>query len=172
MPALSNQRQELFCQLLKRGMPAIKAYPLAGYNAHRSAPARLCGNVRVKQRLTELTRHIAVKTRVTVETISAQLDEDRAFAKAVEQAGPALNATIAKAKLHGLIIDKKEQGAPGDFAGAQTKEDVEAIVRAELGDEAAALLMAILAKTAPADLPAEPAPVLVIKPEPEPGTRH
>jgi hypothetical protein len=55
----------------------------------------------------ELTKGFAMKTRVTVETISAQLDEDRAFAKSVDQAGPALNATIAKAKLHGLIIDPR-----------------------------------------------------------------
>jgi hypothetical protein len=29
-----------------------------------------------------------------------------------QRVGPALNATIAKAKLHGLIVDRKESGAP------------------------------------------------------------
>ena len=86
-----------------------------------------------------------MKTRVTMETISDQLDEDRAFAVRVEQAGPALNATIAKAKLHGLIVDRKETGGPGDFAGL-SNQDIVALVRKELGDEAAALLLASVAK--------------------------
>ena len=78
-----------------------------------------------------------------METISEQLDEDRAFAVRVEQAGPALNATIAKAKLHGLIVDRKETGAPGDFAGLQ-EQDVIALVRKELGEQAAALLVSAI----------------------------
>jgi hypothetical protein len=84
---------------------------------------------------------------VTVETISAQLDEDRAFAKSVDQAGPALNATIAKAKLHGLIIDRKENGAPGEFAALGTEAEVLDAVRRELGDAAADALLVSLADT-------------------------
>ena len=64
----------------------------------------------------------------------------------LDQAGPALNATIAKAKLHGLIVDRKESGLPGDFAALSTPDDVLALVRKELGDEAAALLLAALDK--------------------------
>jgi hypothetical protein len=109
-------------------------------------PYRLGESGRVKARIAELTKGLAMKTRVTVETISDQLDEDRAFAKAVDQAGPALNATIAKAKLHGLIVDRKESGAPGDFAGLSSADDVLALVRKELGDAAAALLIASLDK--------------------------
>jgi hypothetical protein len=92
-----------------------------------------------------------------VETISEQLDEDRAFAHRVEQAGPALNATIAKAKLHGLIVDRKESGGPGDFAAQNSADDIIALVRAELGEQAAALLVSALAEpdVAPRD-PSEP----------------
>lgn len=144
MPALKNQRQERFCQLVAQGTVPVKAFPLAGYRPHRSHPYRLGDTGRVKARLAELTKGLAMKTRVTVETISDQLDEDRAFAKAVDQAGPALNATIAKAKLHGLIVDRKESGAPGDFASQNTVDDVLALVRKELGEQAAALLISAL----------------------------
>ena len=51
-------------------------------------------------------------------------------------------ATIAKGKLHGLMVERKESGQPGDFAGLQSAADVLALVRAELGDETAALLSA------------------------------
>ena len=101
-----------------------------------------------------------MKTRVTVETISAQLDEDRAFAMQVKQAGPALSATVAKAKLHGLIVDRKESGAPGEFAALGTEAEVMDAVRRELGDAAADALVTSLAD---ADTAAEPE-----QPEPEP----
>jgi hypothetical protein len=147
MPALKNARAEHFCQLVRQGIPRYRAYPLAGYKPDNGAPYRLSETVRVKARLAELTKGLAMKTRVTAQTISEQLDEDRAFAQRVEQAGPALNATIAKAKLHGLIVDRKESGNPGDFAALSSEEDVVAMVRREFGDDAAAILLASLDKT-------------------------
>jgi len=146
MPALPNHRQERFCQLVKQGVPAIRAYPMAGYNAHRSAPARLCGNVRIKRRLAELTRGLALKTRVTVEKITDQLDEDRAFARRLGQPATAHAATVSKAKLHGLLVDRKEVGTPGGFEALETSEEVLALVGRELGAEAAAALGAALEK--------------------------
>jgi hypothetical protein len=91
-----------------------------------------------------------------LESISAQLDEDRAFAKSVDQAGPALNATIAKAKLHGLIVDRKESGAPGEFAALGTEAEVMDAIRRELGDAAANALVASLADAPEPEQPAEP----------------
>jgi hypothetical protein len=61
---------------------------------------------------------------------------------------------VAKAKLHGLIVDRKESGAAGDFASLQTADEVMALVRAELGDAAAAALAAAMAQREEA----EPAP--------------
>src|SRR5260370_28308381 len=83
MPALTNARQERFCQLVKQGVPPYRAYPAAGYQANNGAPYRLAENVRVKRRLTELTRHIAVKTRVTIESLTQELDEARELAARV-----------------------------------------------------------------------------------------
>jgi hypothetical protein len=76
----------------------------------------------------------------------------------VEQAGPALNATVAKAKLHGLIVDRKESGAPGDFAALSTEAEVFDAVRAALGDAVADALIAALPQPSggPANDPPEP----------------
>lgn len=59
-----------------------------------------------------------------------------------------------------LLIDRKESGAPGDFDKMQTADKVMALVRAELGDAAAAALAAALARDEPSgeatmDLPDE-----------------
>lgn len=156
MPALHSIRMERFCQLVKQGIPPYRAYPMAGYKFHNGEPYRLRGNPRVKRRLAELTKGLAMKTRVTVQSISDQLDEDREFAQKVEQAGPALNASIAKAKLHGLLIDRKESGAPGDFAAAATPDAVLAMVRQELGDATADALLAALGQQDAVPIEVEP----------------
>ena len=146
MPALRNQRQERFCQLLKQGMPAIRAYPAAGYKPDKrmGAPYRLSGNVRIKRRLNELTKAMAMKARVTVETITDELNAVAQGAANDAQWSAAQAAIVAKAKLHGLLIDRKETGSPGDFAGLQTREDVLALLREQLGEDAAAMLGAVL----------------------------
>lgn len=163
MPALKNQRQEMFCQLVKRGVPPFRAYPEAGYQVHHSNAYRLREKEGPKRRIAELNRGMAMKTQVTVASISDQLDEDRAFAQLVEQAGPALNATIAKAKLHGLVVDRKESGGPGDFAQQSAAEVLE-LVRRELGDDTAAALAKALAAQD------EPAKAIEAAPEPTPTT--
>lgn len=118
---------------------------MAGYRPHDGAPYRLCGNVRVKARINELTRALAVKTRVTVETLTEEFNAAIELAKATGNPSAITGAALAKGKLHGLIVDRKESGAPGDFAGLQTQEQVLALLKAELGDEVAALLAAKLA---------------------------
>jgi len=161
MPALANARQERFCQLVKQGIPPYRAYPLAGYRPDNGAPYRLSENIRVKRRLTELTRHIAVKTRVTVESITNELDRIRDGAEGALQYGAARSAVETKAKLHGLLVERKESGQPGDFAGLQSASEVLALVRSELGDETAALLAAALDRREadPGALPGEIAAV-------------
>lgn len=146
MPALTNQRQERFCQLLKQGIPPFRAYPMAGYRPHNGEPYRLRENPRVKRRLAELTRHIAVKTRVTVESITEELNAVTAGATAAEQFGAARAAIETKAKLHGLLVERKETGQPGDFAGLTSADEVLDLVRKELGAETADVLAAALSK--------------------------
>jgi hypothetical protein len=65
---------------------------------------------------------------------------------ATEQLSAAKGAIETKAKLHGLLIDRKESGAPGDFQGDQTREAVLARLATELGDDVAALVAAKLAE--------------------------
>ncbi len=163
MPALTNVRRELFCQLVKRGIPPYRAYPLAGYSAAPSSPYRMLEDARVKRRLAELTRHIAVKTLVTVESVTRELDAVTVGATAAEQFGAARAAIETKAKLHGLLVERKETGQPGDFAALASRDAVLAMIRAEYGDQAADMLNAMtLAKALPVQVEPD---VVTIEPE-------
>lgn len=92
------------------------------------------------------------KHRVTVESLMDDLRQDRDLARNLGQPGAALQATQLMAKLVGLLVDRKESGAPGDFAALQTREDVFARVRQEMGDEAANLLSALLSASDKPDM--------------------
>lgn len=94
-----------------------------------------------------------MKTRVTVESVTADLARIAAGAEADKQFGAAKGAVETMAKLHGLLVDRKESGGPGEFAGLQSAEDVLALVRTELGNDTALALAAALAMQDKAAVP-------------------
>lgn len=108
MPVLENARHEQFAQHLAKGLSASEAYVKAGYKANDGNAATLKGNQRVKARLVELQSKAAERTVVTVEDIARQLDEDREFARETGAASAMVSATLGKAKVLGLIVDKAE----------------------------------------------------------------
>ena len=65
---------------------------------------------------------------------------------------------MVQAKLVGLMVDRKESGAPGDFSGLTTVDEIIAKARVELGDDAAAMLLAVLGKAEPTEPVEIPAP--------------
>jgi hypothetical protein len=91
----------------------------------------------------ELTRQMAKETRVTVESLTDELDAIARGAVAAEQYGAAKGAIEVKAKLHGHLIERKEVGLPGEFA-ALNAEQIIAQLRKDHGDRAAELLIALL----------------------------
>jgi len=108
-----NSRQGRFAQSVAEGMNASAAYSAAGYSANkngaiRANASRLLTNANVKSRVAELQRQAAAKTLVTIEGITAELNAS--FAVAARQQNPAAMtaASMAKAKLHGLVVDRAE----------------------------------------------------------------
>jgi phage terminase small subunit len=108
MPPIPNTRHEAFAQALAKGKSAAEAYTEAGYKGDRTAASRLSTNVNVKARAAELQGRAAQKAIVTIETIAAELEEARLLAMHEDVANPsaAVSASMGKAKLFGLLIDK------------------------------------------------------------------
>ena len=67
---------------------------------------------------------------VTVDSLTAQLDRDHELAHKNKQAGAAVSATMGKAKLHGLLVDKREV-AHKNKPSQMTDQELEAIARGE-----------------------------------------
>ena len=111
MPALQNARHERFAQELAKGKTADEAYQQAGYAENRGNAVRLKANENVLRRITELKDRAAFRVEVSLDSIARQLDEDRALAFAVKQPGAAVAASMGKAKLFGLVVDKVKTDA-------------------------------------------------------------
>lgn len=106
MPVLDNPRHERFAQYLLKGKSAAEAYVMAGYKDNRHNAAALARDEHILTRVKELQASAATRAEKTVADISLQLDEDRALAHKVEQAGAAVSASLGHAKLFGHLKDK------------------------------------------------------------------
>lgn len=115
-------KQEAFCLAYMETGNASEAYRQA-YDAGGMTPVsinrkakELIDNGKIAARLSTLRERAVERTLVTVESIAAELDEARALALSAEVSQPsaAISASMGKAKLYGLIIDKKLLGSDPD----------------------------------------------------------
>lgn len=74
-------------------------------------------------RVSELQGKAAERTVITVEDIARQLDEDRTFARENGAAAAAVSATMGKAKVLGLIVEKHD--VSGSISLTVSPEDAE-----------------------------------------------
>lgn len=70
-------------------------------------------NGKIAVRLLELQEGHRERHNVTVDSLTKELDEARDVAKTENQSAAMTGATMGKAKLHGLVSDKKEISGPG-----------------------------------------------------------
>lgn len=112
MPALSNPKHERFAQALAKGKTQAEAYKEAGYSPSEPNASRLRSNDKVQARLAELQERAAIRTEITVASITDRLLAIATLAENVKDA-PMLQAARASlmdaAKLNGLVVDKSDQ---------------------------------------------------------------
>lgn len=120
MPAKLNSRQEKFARNLAEGVSKAKAYVEAGYKPDPGNPTRLTENDRVQKRVAELQKRAAIDTGVTIQAITADLTDLIKEASALPQSSGTPNARRAAlmdiATLNGLVVNRNENGRPGDFS--------------------------------------------------------
>ncbi len=130
-------KQEAFaCAYVETGN-ASEAYRRAGHSLNAApktqteAASRLLADSKVLARVEALQAEHAKRHNITVDSITAELEEAREAAMGSGQISAAVSAIMGKAKLAGLIVDKAEvkRTESGDIASITTNE-LEAVVRA------------------------------------------
>lgn len=106
-------KQERFVLLIVKGETQSRAYEQAGYSVKSLKVAatnasNLMKNPNVVGRIAEIQGALAVRTIVTLDGLTMQLDEIRKKAIANDSYGPAVAAVVAIAKLHGFMVERQE----------------------------------------------------------------
>jgi phage terminase small subunit len=122
MPELRNLRHERFCQEYVRGPHAgnaTSAYEAAGFKRHQSQASKLANAPHIVARITELrvamaeafsqaTDDAIARTGLSIERLIVEMEEARQLAMKNGQSSAAISAVIAKAKIAGLWIEKRD----------------------------------------------------------------
>ena len=82
----------------------------AGYSEHSAdvTGCKLLRNAKVAAEVEKGQQRHAKRCDITIDSLTAELVADRTLARNLEQPSPAITATMAIAKLHGLDINKIE----------------------------------------------------------------
>lgn len=120
MPRLENEKHELFAQGVAKGLTFTKAYEKAGYEANpdsaKANASRLLTNANVSDRVAELQEMAAQRTLVSIERLTDELEAARELAMRDDKgAAAAVSAVMAKAKLHGLDVNKIDAKVNGNI---------------------------------------------------------
>lgn len=129
MPVLANIHHERFAQELAFGKHSSQgvAYIAAGYDCQPNSSETLANRLlkkvpEIRGRVVELQEQIVKDVAVTIHSLIREADEIQRAAKESNQMAAAVSALTAKAKLAGLWIDRKETGAPGEFADIESMD--------------------------------------------------
>ena len=107
-------KQEAFCYGYVETGNASEAYRQA-YNAEKMRPDTVNNKAYgllqkggIRARLDELRAEHKKRHEITVDTLVVELEEARKLAFETDKAAAAVSATMGKAKLLGLVVDKQE----------------------------------------------------------------
>jgi phage terminase small subunit len=128
MPRLENEQWEIFAQGVAKGQTLTKSYQKAGYDVSNQVAqansSRLLGNAIVSDRVAELQELAAQRTLVTIERLTDELEDARELAMRDDKgAAAAVSAVMAKAKLHGLDVNKIDAKVNGAISITISSDD-------------------------------------------------
>ena len=125
------------------------------------ASSRLFKRPEIQQRIQQVTKRMITRMDITEEKILSKYEEAYELAKSQGKSADMISASTAQAKLVGLLRDRIEAGAPGDFDNMENVSEVLDAVAKQAGPEAALALAHALGITEQAE---------EAVPEPEPDT--
>lgn len=153
MGVLKNLRYEHFArELIRTGDNSAEAYrrivhrfprKRTGYtnpNSPKVVGWQLRHRPEIKRRYWELREIMAKKSDITIEKVLTDIQEAMNIAKRQDKPNDVINAAMAQAKLVGLLRDRVETGAVGDFDDLENVSDILEKVALEQGPEVALAL--------------------------------
>jgi phage terminase small subunit len=101
-------KQQLFVSAVLKGKTINEAYKAAGFKPHASNGSRYSAIDKIQKAIRSAQRKAAEQQHVTTVSLAADLEEIRMLAIEDKQYAAAVAAVLGRAKLLGLIVDRKE----------------------------------------------------------------
>lgn len=143
-PVQTTIRQELFLrELMKTGIAAEawrRIYKPRSKTAAQVSAYKALKKPHIRRRYNELLERQMKKADISIDKILTDYQYALDRAKVQDKPGEMVSAATAQAKLVGLLRDRVETGAVGDFGDVQSVADILEIVGKEAGPEAALAL--------------------------------
>lgn len=137
---LKNQRHELFLrEYIANGWNGKQAYSKV-YSPVKTAEvqaSKLLAKPAVRKRFNQMLKKIVKRAEITEERILGKYEEAFEMAQASGKTADMISAASAQAKLVGLLRDRLESGAPGDFDKMENISDVLEALEDRVGPEVA-----------------------------------
>jgi hypothetical protein len=111
MPALDNPQHERFCLLIASGRNQVDAYRLAFKTkgpANPSNASKLARSDECALRIRELQEEQRKRIGISLDALLRELNAMYRLARRSKQPGAGVQATMAKAKLLGFVVDRAE----------------------------------------------------------------
>jgi hypothetical protein len=128
MEAEDAARMRIFAATFSMGVPIVRALRQAGFDRPTKALGlKLLANPLVQAELERNLETLRNALFQQKETILAQLDEDRSYAYDTENAAAAVAATVAKAKILGLMDKPGDNNMPKKITvewGSESQETI------------------------------------------------
>jgi hypothetical protein len=83
-------------------------------NAIAVNASRLLGSAKIALRVRELASAHAQRHEITIDSLTKMLKADRELARTEKKPGDAINAVMSIAKLHGMVVEKKNVDVNAD----------------------------------------------------------
>lgn len=105
-------KQEKFCLVFHATSNATEAYRKAYRTKNMAEDTinnqayKLKQNPHIAARLEDLKKEDRERNKITIESLTSELEEARKLSIGFEQMSAAINAIMGKAKLHGLLVEK------------------------------------------------------------------
>jgi len=125
-PAGLTPKQKRFVTEYLKDQNATQAAARAGYSkaTANQQGSRLLANVGVAAAIAAGQSRLAKKAAITVESLAEELEQARGMALRERQPSAAVAATMGKAKLAGLLVERhKHSGAVGTYDLSKLSED-------------------------------------------------
>ena len=121
-------KQEAFARAYVETGSQAEAYKAAYNCENMSAPAigveacRLLARPKVALKVVELQAEARERTMVTLESMTEEFNENRDVAKELQQASAMNAASVAKAKMYGLMVEKVDANVKAEFKVVLSQE--------------------------------------------------